>query len=434
MKNNHNLPPGNMGLPWIGESSSLIFNPQRFSQKRHEKYGPVFKSQIFGNPTIYVSGGEACRFILDNENIYFQNELLPNIKKLVGKSTVSTQTGKTHRNRSNLLRKVFSNQYLSTQIPAIEDITQYYFDKWRSQGEFSWYSELRSYSFDIACKIFTGESQSSKLSNLFKIWGEGLFSFSPSLPWTKTGQAFKSRDKILPLIEEIINCRKQKNDIGQDALGILIQAKDEEGESLTTEEIKEQVLNLLFAGHGTLASALTSFCLLLIQHPDVLNKCILEQKQFDSLSFDTLDQMDYLNQVLKEVLRINPPVGGGFRKIIKDCTFNNYYFPRGWQVVYEISLTHQDQNLFPNPLSFDPERFSPKNLSLTDSNDYIPFGGGRRRCLGEKLANLEMSVFASKLIRNYSWELLPNQNLEMVVFPLPHPHDGLKVRFKKNSS
>lgn len=431
------LPPGDFGLPFLGEISDFIRNPQNFAKKRHQKFGSIFKTSFFGQPIIYVHGIETCRFILNNENKYFVNNMPGSIKALVGAKAVTVQTGNKHKNRRQLLQKIFSNQYLDEQTKTIQEITENYCKKWEKAGELVWYPEFRNYSLDLAGKLFIGMNHTSEsnLGRLYEIWSEGLFSFSPPLPWTKLGRALQSRKKILRQIEEIIYQRQEKTDLKEckDALSLLLQARDEEGNSLSPEEIKDQILNLLSAGHGTLASALTSFCLLLAQNSEVLAKCRQEQHYLglsSGFSLENLKQMIYLEKVIKEVLRLIPPVGGGFRKIVKECSFNGYLFPKDWQVIYQIPLTHQDPKLFASPETFNPERFSATPQDIPEG--YIPFGGGRRRCLGENLARLELKIFAANLVRHYNWELLSNQNLEIDLSPFPHPHDGLKVNFKRS--
>ena len=191
---------------------------------------------------------------------------------------------------------------------------------------------------------------------------------------------------------------------------------------------------LLFAGHETLTSAIASFCLLVAQHPEVLAKLRDEQHSLQApLTLETLKQMTYLEQVLREVMRQVPPVGGGFREVLEPSEINGYQIPQGWTVLYQISATHQDGDLYPQPDQFDPERFSPEQLQRQSADQqkygYLPFGSGIRECLGKEFARLEMKIFAALLVRGYDWELLPGQNLEMVIVPTPHPRDGLRVRF-----
>lgn len=268
----------------------------------------------------------------------------------------------------------------------------------------------------------------------FKTWCDGLFTIPLTLPGTKFSRALRCRQLLLGEIGKIIQQRQQEANPGQDTLGLLLQAKDEEG-SLSLDELKDQVLILLFAGHETLTSAIASFCLLLAQHPEILATARAEQQQLgieEPLTLEHLKQMTYLEQVLQEVLRVLPPVGGGFREVLKLCEFNGYSMPPGWSILYQIGRTHQDSSVYQQPEQFDPERFNPKRAEdKSKPFAYVPFGGGIRECLGKEFAKLEMKIFAALLVRHYEWELLPEQSLELVMVPTPHPQDGLQVSFRR---
>lgn len=244
-----------------------------------------------------------------------------------------------------------------------------------------------------------------------------------------------ARKKLLKSIEEIVTKRQQADNPGEDALGLLIQAEDEEGNSLSLEELKDQVLLLLFAGHETLTSAIASFCLLTAQHLDVLEKLRQEQDRLNITGTPTLEdlkQMTYLEQVIKEVMRLIPPVGGGFREAVASFEFGGYRIPKGWNIQYQIAQTHKDEEIYPQSDRFDPDRFAPENsVDKQASFSYIPFGGGLRECLGKEFARLEMRLFAAKLLQKYTWELLPKQNLDLITVPTPHPRDGLKINFSR---
>ena len=140
--------------------------------------------------------------------------------------------------------------------------------------------------------------------------------------------------------------------------------------------------------------------------------------------------MTYLEQVLKEVLRLVPPVvRSGSRRVLEACEFSGYLIPQGWDVYYQIPETHQEPQIYKNPEQFDPDRFSPERAEDKQKVfSHIPFGGGIRECLGKEFAGLEMKIFAALLVRHYQWELLPNQNLERTVLPFSRPRDGLKVK------
>lgn len=429
------LPPGSFGLPLVGETISFL-RDRNFVKKRQQKYGPIFKTNIFGRPTLVMIGPEPNRFILTNDR-YFAINWPHSTAVLLGPHSLSIKEGSEHQSRRKLLSHAFQPKALAGYLPAMEPITQQYLQKWEKSGNLTWYPELRNYTFDIASTLLVSADSGSdtNVSQLFKDWCDGLFTIPIALPWTKFGRALHCRKQLLAHIEKIVLQRQASQKPGQDALGLLLQARDEEGNGLSLAELKDQVLLLLFAGHETLTSALGTFCISLAKHPDVLERARAEVRQIvpdGSLTLEHLKQMTYLEMVLKEVLRLVAPVGGGFRKVTQPCEFNGYQLPEGWAVLYQIADTHEDSSVYTNPEQFDPERFSPERAEdKQKAFSYLPFGGGMRECLGKAFALLVMKVFAVNLVRNYTWELVPNQNLELIRVPTPHPTDGLLVNFRR---
>ncbi|WP_445300622.1 cytochrome P450 [Microcoleus sp. C2C6] len=429
------LPPGSLGLPLIGDTLNFLQDSQ-FAKKRHQQYGPIFKTSIFGQPTVFMSGQEANLFILSNDNQYFVVAWPASTRALLGPLSLALQTGANHQNRRKLLYQAFGPRALAGYIGAMENITQRYLEKWAKMETLTWYPELRKYTFDVAGKLLVGIENGSEtaLGNNFETFAEGLFSIPWDLPFTPFGKAKKGRMLLLAELENIIRDRQQRTPSGNDALSLLISARDDEGNSLSLEDLKDQVLLLLFAGHETLTSALTSFCLLLAQNPDVMAKVRAEQQQFpatETLTLEQLKQMTYLEQVLREVLRLIPPVRNIFRTAINAFEFGGYEIPKGWNVVSGITQTHQDSQLYPEPDRFDPDRFSSERSPKPFS--YVPFGGGLRDCLGKEFARLEMKLFAAKIIREFEWDLLPDQDLNLITVPIPHPRDGLRVKFRRTT-
>ncbi|MEP6485665.1 cytochrome P450 [Microcoleus vaginatus] len=429
------LPPGSFGLPLIGDTINFLQDAQ-FAKKRHQQYGPIFKSSIFGQPTVFMSGQEANLFVLSNDNQYFVATWPASTRALLGPLSLSLQTGANHQNRRKLLYQAFGPRALVGYVGAMENITQRYLDKWAKMETMTWYPELRNYTFDVAAKLLVGIDNGSEtaLGHNFETWCYGLFSIALDLPWTRFGKAKKGRKLLLAELENIIRDRQQGTPSGNDALSLLISARDDEGNSLSLDELKDQVLLLLFAGHDTLTSAIATFCLLLAQNPDVMAKVRAEQQQFpatEPLTLEQLKQMTYLEQVMREVLRLVPPVAVIFRTAINACEFGGYEIPKGWSVLSGITQTHQDSQLYPEPDRFDPERFSSERSAKPFS--YVPFGGGLRECLGKEFARLEMKLFAAKIVRELEWELLPDQDLNLIAVPTPRPRDGLRVKFRRTT-
>lgn len=402
---NNQLPPGKFGVPIIGETLNLVLNQTSFSRKRYQKYNSdIFKTCIFGQKFIFVRGEHYCQFVLQNENQYFQNSPLPNIKKLFGENALSNQTGEVHQKRRKILKEVFTNKYFDIQKKTIQKNTEEYFQKWEKDLSFEWYPELRNYAFDIACALIIGETNPD-LNRELKQWSQGLFTFNPRV----VNKALKSRSNILSSLDQIIATPETRE---ESALTLMLEA-EVEGEKLNVEEIKDQLLNLLAAGHETLASALTAICLVIGKNPSLKEQIKKEGEE-------------YQTKVIKEILRQYPPVAGGFRRIIENCSFNGYSFPKDWGLIYEIKETHYSD--FTQPEQFNPERFQERKHIPS----FIPFGDGKRRCLGEQLAYLEMKLFTQYLV-NYNWEILPSQDLTIQTTPFPHPKDNLKVTLTTKS-
>lgn len=429
------LPPGNLGLPIIGETISFVTD-KNFIKKRQEKYGNVFKTNIIGRPTIIMIGSDANRFIFsgDNRNFIFLQD--KNTSDLLGPASLAMQTGSIHQTRRKLLAQAFQTRALASYTPAMLEITNSYLRKWKDLGQLTLYPQLREYAFDIACKLLVGTdiTNDHDFLKLFEAWCQGLHALPIRLPWTTFSKAVKSREMLLAKIDKIIVQRQKQPNLGnseKDALDLLLNAEDENGNKLSVDEVKDQILGLLFIGHEALSSVLCYFCLLLAQNPEILAAARKEQQQINctgDLTFEHLKQMTYLDQILKEILRLIPPIGGGFRSVIKTCEFNGYCIPEGWTVVYEIYKTHEDENIYQNPQSFDPERFSvERNEDKSKPFSYIPFGGGIKECLGKEFAKLEMKIFTALLLRGYEWELVPGQNLDSKMTPTPQESDGLKI-------
>lgn len=430
------LPPGHVGLPVIGESFSFLFDPQ-FIQKRYNQYGSIFKTSILGRPTAFMIGPEAAEFVLSSHINHFswKDGWPNNFKQLLGES-LFVQDGEEHRQKRRLMMPAFHGQALARYISTIDAITQTYFHKWEQKQEFRWFEEFKQLTFEIASQLLVGASpgqQVQELSQLFTTLTNGLFAINPlPLPFTQYRRALAARNQLLQYIAEVVKTRQQQPT--NDVLSLLVQAKDEAGNSMSLQELTAQAMLLLFAGHETTTSMLTWFCLELGCHPEVLQRAREEQLRLadgEVMSLEQLGKMQYLDQIFCEIERLHPPVGGGFRGVVKPFEFNGFHVPAGWLVLYSIQTTHQLASLYPEPKKFDPDRFSPERQEHKQKPfSLIGFGGGPRICLGIAFAKLEMKLIAAKLLRHYQWEL-PQQSLEAVTIPTRRPKDGLRVRFYK---
>ncbi|QMS87539.1 cytochrome P450 [Nostoc edaphicum CCNP1411] len=433
---NNRIPPGSFGIPVLGETLSFVFD-RDFARKRYQQYGSIFKTHLLGRPTVVMAGSEALEFVLSShiENFSWREGWPNNFKTLLGES-LFLQDGEEHRRNRRLMMPALHGPALANYVSTMEDITRSYLQKWEKKQEFTWFQEFKQLTFDIASQLLLGTRpgpECVRLSQLFAAMTNGLFAINPlPLPFTTFGKAIAARNEILEHLTQVV--REHQQNPTKDALSLLVQAQDEEGNRMSEKELIAQSLLLLFAGHETTTSMLTWLCVELAHHPEVLEKARVEQLQLASqgdLDLEQLGKMPYLEQVLWEVERLHQPVGGGFRGVIKDFEFKGYHVPAGWQLLYSIMITHSLKEIYLEPERFDPDRFSPQRQEHKKYPfSLVGFGGGPRICIGIAFAKMEMKIIAAHLLRDYHWEILPNQSLETVLVPSNRPKDGLRVRFQ----
>lgn len=423
----------------IGESLNFLFDPD-FADKRRQKYGSIFRTHILGRPTVVLAGPEANEFLLSSHIDHFswRGGWPDTFKELLGES-LFLQEGEEHRRNRKLLMPAFHGKALESYFASMTELSQRYLQQWAELGEFAWFPEMKQFTFEVASVLLVGTApgeQIAQLSAWFTSLTNGLFMVPIRWGWTPYGRALKARNRLLAYIETMIEAHQASPQ--RDVLGLLLETTDEAGNRLSLDEIKVQTLLMLFAGHETTTSMLTSLVMALAQHPEVMARAQQEQQALAAqgeLSMAQLRQMPYLDQVLKEVERLYPPVGGGFRQVEKAFEFNGYHVPAGWMALYRIDAAHKDERCYTSPESFDPDRFSPERAEHK-RYDYslVGFGGGPRICLGMAFAQMEMKILAAHLLRGYDWTLLPNQDLTMRPIPTLRPASGVKVRLQRRQA
>ena len=190
---------------------------------------------------------------------------------------------------------------------------------------------------------------------------------------------------------------------------------------LDDDRIRDQMLTMLIAGHDTSTALLAWTFVLLGQHPDVHARLILE--------IDTMDKSPLLDQVIKESLRLYPPIHIGNRIVAGELDFNGNKVPSGERMFYSIYLTHRDPAVWENADQFCPERFS--HGRKTPPFAYIPFGGGRRSCIGAAFGQAEARLVITQLLKNFSFELLNANQIRAHMGATLEPRPGVLMKVIK---
>ncbi len=425
------LPPGDVGLPFIGKPPRFL--DLEYMMRQYHQYGPIFRSRLLGRELVFLMGPEANRFLLSGGMQYFswRDGWPPTFKALLGDS-LFVQDGEEHKQKRKLIMPAFHRQALHHYLDIMQTLALQYLHSWAQSGSLHWLEQNKQLTFEIASRLLTGSETGAQTAHLSRLFTQltGGFIAIPSRAWPPYRRALAARDEILRFIADAI--RQRQAHPTRDALGLLVATRDEHGDGLRLDELQAQALLLLFAGHETSASMLTSMVMLLAQHPDIWARARDEQIRIgwgQRLEIEHLKEMPFLEQILKEVERLCPPVPAGFRGVIETFEFNGYRVPKGWTALYPINVTHRDERLYRDPDRFDPDRFGPERKEGDLPYSLVGFGGGPRVCVGYAFAQQEMKIIAAHLVRDYAWELVEGQNLHLIYRPTLMPKDGLKARF-----
>jgi cytochrome P450 len=257
----------------------------------------------------------------------------------------------------------------------------------------------------------------------------------PGSPWRRLMAARAVLDRIV--YEEIGRRRAAPDTDRRDILSLLVTARGENGEHFTDGEIRDQLMTLMFAGHDTSTSTVTFALYELAHHPDVLERLCEEQDRVLGGAPPTIDQMErempYLDMVVDEVLRLYPPAWIGPRRAVRDFEWGGHHVPRGAYVNYCSWASHRLPEFFPEPEAFVPERFTRERKAALPRGAYVPFGGGKRVCIGKRFGLIEVKLVITMLLQRLRADALPGRTMTVRQMPTLSPDGGLKMRLRNRA-
>ncbi|MGH7804469.1 MAG: cytochrome P450, partial [Candidatus Binatia bacterium] len=302
-------------------------------------------------------------------------------------------------------------------------------------GRGSMYDRFRRLTFEIMARLILGVRGEIEMERLSRL-NDRLSRALTALPrvrwgWTPYGRGLEARDELCALLRDVIRSRQAEP--GDDALGLLLAARDDD-DKLGEDDLARQAVILMFAGHETTTSLLTSLLLALGEHPETLERLRREQEEVvgaGELELEHVKRFELLEIVLKEIERLWPPICILQRGIVAEVEFAGHRLPPGTPVIFSPWTTHRLPDVFAEPDRFDPERFAePRREDRRTPYSLVGFGGGPRLCIGEAFAKMEAKIVASVLLRSYRWTLdaVPPR---LRYVPTLHPASGLPATIRK---
>jgi cytochrome P450 len=292
---------------------------------------------------------------------------------------------------------------------------------------------MMALTLEIACKTLFGvnihngdENIGAMIQNWIKSNMNPLIMAKVDLPGTPYRRFTRLSTELDNALRLILD-RKRASGVDEgDVLSMLIESRDENGEQMTEDELVGQASILFFAGHETTANTLTWTIFLLATHPKIYAQVLAELDEKLGGAVPTLDQLNnlpYLDRVLKESMRILPSVPFLLRVAMEDTELGGYKIQRGSEVIYSPYITHHSADLYP-----DPERFNPDRWLTIDPSPYayIPFGAGLRMCIGAPFALMEAKLVLAMMLQRFRLTLA-DTTVDRDVTVTMAPKGGLNV-------
>lgn len=406
-----------------------ILDPVNYLEKTKQRTPDFFEEDSLGfgvGSTVVTSSPEALQFILSRDRKTFQSpgEFNRLLAPLIGNASVIMLSGDRHKERRQLVTPAFHGERIDVYGQLICQLTQDNLSGLQPGEAFLARNLTQKVSLQIISKVVFGLTDSPRSQEIMSVLTETIDRFgSPAAAlmlffgqlqkdlgaWSPWGKFVRLRDKLDALIYEEIRDRKATYDPSRnDILSMLIAARTEDGEELAEEELRDELMALLMAGHETTATAIAWAMYWIHKEPGVKEKLLAE---LDGLSAEAspteISQLPYLGAVCQETLRRSPVAMFTFPRVAQESVhLMGRTFPPGTTFLGCIFLTHQREELYPDPKAFRPERFLEKKFS---PYEFIAFGNGARRCVGAALAQYELKLVVATLLSHYRFRLATDQ-------------------------
>jgi cytochrome P450 len=415
-------------LQWVG-------SPFSFMRGCSRQYGDCFTirlSQRFG-PLVLFSTPEALQVILTNDDAKLfdaPGSLNVLLELLTGTQSVFGLSGERHRRARQLLMPSFHGERMRSYGELIRDITEQVMNQYQPGQPFVARDPMQTISLRVILRAVFGLTEGPRYQKLEKLLGALLRNvsnplsasllFFPALrrdigPLSPWGKFLRNRQRIDQLIYEEIAERRRNGPAHRaqareplsslhprnDILTLLMSARDEVGEALTDVELRDELMTLLIAGHETTATSLAWALYWIHRLPPVQQRLLDELQQLDgNLDPNVLFRLPYLNAVCSETLRIYPVALLTFPRVTTSrVELTGVALEPGTAVAGCIYLAHRRKEVYPDPEEFKPDRFLERNYS---PYEFLPFGGGIRRCIGMAFAQFEMKLVLSVILTRFS--------------------------------
>jgi sterol 14-demethylase len=405
-------------LPLAGHIFGFGKNPHAFMMRLRQQLGDVAEFKLFHQSMVLLTGTEASEaFYRAPDEVLDQGPAYKIMTPIFGKGVVFDAPIARKNQQLLMLMPALRDKPMRTYSDIIVDEVETLLDRWGDSGKIDLLEFTKELTIYTSSHCLLGAEFRYELNRefvqIYRDLEQGIQPIAyvfPDLPLPVFRRRDRARARLQELVAQIMEKRAQQSENRTNVFQMLIDASYEDGSKLTAHEITGMLIAAVFAGHHT-SSGTTAWVLIeLLRHPEHMKAVVAEiEERFGSdgaVDFESLRQLPKLENVIKEVLRLHPPLIILMRKAMQDFSVKGYVIKAGKFVCAAPSVTHRIPDLFPEPDRFDPDRYSPERAEDRDLFGWQAFGGGRHKCSGNAFALFQIKAIVSVLLRRYEFELV----------------------------
>ena len=409
---------GPQGLPILGHAVQLARDPLGFFTECHREYGDIVALRLGAWPILLISDPDLIEPILvKNHRDFVKNSVFwRQVTAVFGKGLLTSEGDFWHRQR-RLAAPAFAGQRLARYGEVMVRHTQQLLSGWEAGQERDLHTDMMSLTLRIAAETLFGSEVKEDIEEIDHALNALTDEIATRLarpivipdavPLPGHIRYRRGLRKIEHVIARITGERRSRNQDTGDLLSMLMLARDEHGQPMSDQQLRDEAVTILLAGHETTALALSWTWHLLIGHPDLEERLAAEVRDVLSerpATVEDLPKLRFTEQVVLESMRLYPPAWAVGREALHDCQIGGYAVPAGTTVYMSPWVVHRSPRFFDMPEEFRPERWQGDFAKQLPRFAYFPFGGGPRVCIGNRFAMMEAVLILATMVQHFRIE------------------------------
>lgn len=405
------------GVPLLGHLIDFITKQDQLLQKGSTEHGPIFALNLLGQKVAVLTGPDAKEvFFKETDKTLNMEGAYGFLAAIFGKVAFLADH-QTYQNHRPILHSLFSRSQMALYLDVMVKVISDWLEGLGDEGEMEITNETVELVKEVAGRSFLGDEIHEKLGPRFwQAYDDLSKALDPVLPPNWPLPKFARRDRAKVYVSSVLHpiVRERRITPKDDPFQLLVDARMKDGQLPSEETIVQLLMALLFAGHETTAGQAAWTIIQLIQNPGYLEKVRGEIDQVitdpQSINQNTLRELKFVSMAVDETSRMRPSAETIMRKVDTDLTIGEITIPAGWMAQTATAVDHYRADLFENPNEYDPMRFSPERKEhRKEKNAILSFGGGLHKCTGINFANMEMTLIATLLFKQYDLEIISGE-------------------------